>query len=69
MVYRPMATPLLRLAARRGAKTISGLEMLVAQGVEQWTLWTGRQAPARLMRRAALVGVEDTETSQPDTRS
>jgi 3-dehydroquinate dehydratase/shikimate dehydrogenase len=54
MVYRPMETPLLRLAARRGAKTISGLEMLVAQGVEQWTLWTGRPAPARLMRRAAL---------------
>jgi 3-dehydroquinate dehydratase/shikimate dehydrogenase len=54
MVYRPMETPLLRMAARRGAKTISGVEMLVAQGVEQWKLWTGRPAPARRMRRAAL---------------
>lgn len=54
MVYRPMETPLLRMAARRGAKTISGIEMLVAQGVAQWNLWTGRQAPARRMRRAAI---------------
>ncbi|MDE3136429.1 MAG: shikimate dehydrogenase [Acidobacteriota bacterium] len=54
MVYRPTETPLLRLAAQRGAKTISGIEMLVAQGVEQWSLWTGRRAPARRMRRAAL---------------
>ena len=54
MVYRPMETPLLRLAARRGARTISGVEMLVAQGVAQWNLWTGRPAPARLMRRAAI---------------
>ncbi len=54
MVYRPLETPLLRLAARRGAKTISGVEMLVAQGVAQWSLWTGRRAPVRLMRRAAL---------------
>jgi 3-dehydroquinate dehydratase/shikimate dehydrogenase len=54
MVYRPMETPLLRTAAQRGAKAISGLDMLVAQGVEQFSLWTGRQAPAQRMRRAAL---------------
>jgi 3-dehydroquinate dehydratase/shikimate dehydrogenase len=61
MVYRPMETPLLRMAARRGAKTISGVEMLVAQGVEQWSLWTGRRAPARLMRRAALEALRRGE--------
>ncbi len=54
MVYRPIETPLLRLAARQGLKTISGVEMLVAQGVAQWELWTGRPAPARIMRRAVL---------------
>jgi 3-dehydroquinate dehydratase/shikimate dehydrogenase len=57
MVYRPLRTPLLRLAAERGLRTISGVEMLVAQGVAQWELWTGRAAPARLMRRATLAAL------------
>jgi 3-dehydroquinate dehydratase/shikimate dehydrogenase len=61
MVYRPIDTPLLRLAARRGLETISGVEMLVAQGVEQWELWTGRPAPARVMRRAALEALGRSE--------
>jgi len=54
MVYRPLETPLLRQAARKGCKTISGIEMLVAQGAEQWKLWMGRPAPVRRMRQAAL---------------
>ncbi len=54
MVYRPIATPLLRMARARGLRCISGVDMLVAQGVAQWELWTGEKAPARLMKRAAL---------------
>jgi 3-dehydroquinate dehydratase / shikimate dehydrogenase len=57
MVYRPLETPLLRLAARKGSVTISGLEMLVAQGAKQWELWTGQQAPIGRMRQAAMAAL------------
>lgn len=58
MIYRPRETRLLRLAARRGIQTIQGIEMLVAQGIAQWEIWTGRRAPAGVMRRAAIRAIE-----------
>ena len=60
LVYRPIETKLLQLAARRGIETISGLEMFLAQGVAQWEIWTGERAPVGAMRRAVLdaLGVE-----------
>jgi shikimate dehydrogenase len=53
LVYRAGATELLNAAARHGARTIDGLEILVAQGALSFELWTGRQAPLQEMRRAA----------------
>ncbi|OGH94047.1 MAG: shikimate dehydrogenase [Candidatus Magasanikbacteria bacterium RIFOXYD2_FULL_41_14] len=41
-VYNPLQTKLLQLARLRGAKTISGLEMFVAQGLAQEELWLER---------------------------
>ncbi|HEX5425200.1 MAG TPA: shikimate dehydrogenase [Candidatus Acidoferrales bacterium] len=58
MIYRPRETRLLRLAARRGIKTISGIEMLVAQGFAQWEIWTGRRAPENVMQQAAIRSLE-----------
>jgi shikimate dehydrogenase len=41
------------LAAREaGAKVITGLEVLVAQGAAAFELWTGEPAPVEAMRRA-----------------
>jgi 3-dehydroquinate dehydratase / shikimate dehydrogenase len=54
MIYRPRVTKLLRLAAHRGIETVSGVEMLVAQGIAQWEIWTGEHAPSSVMRRAAI---------------
>lgn len=54
LVYRPIETKLLQLAARRGIETISGLEMFLAQGAAQWEIWTGQRAPVAAMRRAVL---------------
>jgi 3-dehydroquinate dehydratase / shikimate dehydrogenase len=51
-IYRPRLTRLLRLAARRGIETVSGVEMFVAQGTAQWEIWTGERAPLKAMRRA-----------------
>lgn len=53
LVYNPPETPLLREAARAGARGIGGLEMLVYQGARSFELWTGKDAPVEVMQSAA----------------
>lgn len=45
-------TALLRDAQRLGARHAGGLGMLLHQGALAFTLWTGRQAPVAVMKRA-----------------
>lgn len=52
LVYRSGSTALLAAAAERGARTVDGLEILLAQGALSLELWTGRRAPREAMRRA-----------------
>lgn len=52
IVYAPLQTQLLKDGAAHGCTCINGLEMLLYQGVAQFELWTGRDAPIELMRRA-----------------
>jgi shikimate dehydrogenase len=52
MVYYPLATRFINEARGRGLVTISGLEMLVAQGARQFEIWTGLTAPRALMEQA-----------------
>ena len=47
MVYRAGHTPLLAAAREHGARTLDGLEILVAQGALSFELWTGRASAAR----------------------
>ena len=54
LVYNPPRTRLLRDAAARGLQTIGGLDMLVAQAVEQFQWWTGTKPQSGVMREAAL---------------
>ncbi len=42
LVYRPMKTKLLLDAESKGAKTISGVTMFIAQALEQIRLWSGK---------------------------
>lgn len=53
LVYNPLTTRLMREAESIGVQTIGGLEMLIAQGAEQFKLWTGLDAPVDVMQRAA----------------
>ena len=53
MVYTPTETPLLRQAAEAGARPVGGLPMLVFQGAASFRMWTGVEAPVRVMFRAA----------------
>ena len=52
MVYTPLETPLLKLAASRGIPVICGLEMFVQQGGRQFEIWTGKPAPEAEMLRS-----------------
>jgi shikimate dehydrogenase len=58
LVYRSGSTPLLAAARAHGARTLDGLDVLVAQGALSLELWTGTPAPLDVMRRAARE--EDT---------
>jgi shikimate dehydrogenase len=53
LVYRAGATALLCAAREHGARTVDGLQVLVAQGALSFELWTGRAAPRETMRAAA----------------
>jgi shikimate dehydrogenase len=58
-VYAPPDTAFLKAAARQGCRTIDGIDMFVAQGADQFSLWTGLSAPVELMRstvESALAG-------------
>ena len=51
LVYSPMETPLLKMARSKGLAVITGAEMFVHQGAEQFQLWTGKPAPREDMWR------------------
>lgn len=53
-IYNPLETHLLRAARHRGCLTVSGVEMFIHQGAEQFRLWTGAEPPFRAMRTAVL---------------
>ncbi len=59
LVYNPAETRLLARARAAGARPVGGLGMLVHQGALAFALWTGRPAPAEVMRRAAERGIAD----------
>ena len=57
-VYNPLETRLLREARMAGARTVSGLDMLIHQGGEAFKIWTGIDPPLQIMRRAALKALQ-----------
>ncbi len=52
VVYHPWPTPLAQAAHRAGCRVVSGLDLLLAQGVRQFELFTGVAAPVEAMRAA-----------------
>jgi len=51
-LYHPWPTPLAAAAAGAGVRVVSGLELLLAQAVGQFEMFTGVPAPVDAMRRA-----------------
>lgn len=54
IIYEPPQTKLLKEAKKKGCKTINGLEMLLEQGFVGFKIFTGRNPPKKIMRRAVL---------------
>jgi shikimate dehydrogenase len=57
-VYRPRETRLMAEARRVGARAIHGEEMLLHQGMAAFSLWTGMEAPEKVMRKALAGSLE-----------
>lgn len=49
VVFNPSRTAFLEEAARRGARTVTGLGMLASQAALNFSIWTGVEAPLALM--------------------
>ena len=58
-IYNPLETRLLKSARAKGCTTISGLEMFIHQGAEQFRLWTGLDPHVDLMRTVVKNALEE----------
>ena len=54
LVYNPLKTELIRIAKRKGIRTIHGLDMLIYQGAKAFEIWTGKKPDIQKMKIAAL---------------
>ncbi|MGE5593300.1 MAG: shikimate dehydrogenase family protein [Betaproteobacteria bacterium] len=61
MVYRPAATRLLQQAQALGLRVVSGLEILLQQGLPAFEAWTGHTAPRAVMEVALRAAAADAE--------
>ena len=64
LIYRPMRTRLLSLAASRGIACVSGLDMFLAQGFAQWEHWIGSKALESPMRNAVRRALKNEENTR-----
>jgi 3-dehydroquinate dehydratase/shikimate dehydrogenase len=58
LVYNPIETRFLRAARAAGCESLDGLQMLIAQAVEQFKLWMNLSPLPETMRQAALVALK-----------
>lgn len=52
IIYNPLETGLLKEAQKAGAKTVSGVKMLIYQGIEAFKIWTGVDPPVEVFEEA-----------------
>ncbi|HEU5488816.1 MAG TPA: shikimate dehydrogenase, partial [Candidatus Nitrosotalea sp.] len=54
IVYTPVETPLIEQSKIQGATIIYGWEMLLAQAMKSFEIWTGKPAPYEAMKLTLL---------------
>jgi len=64
LVYNPSETRLLHVAKANGAKILSGIGMLLYQGVIAFEIWTGMKAPIRIMKNALTRQIATRRNNQ-----
>jgi shikimate dehydrogenase len=69
LIYMFPETALMRSAHLAGAQTANGLGMLLHQGALSFSIWTGRDAPLAVMRRALEEAVYGRKAEDRDRRS
>lgn len=52
VIYSPAETPLLKMANEVGCRTCNGLDMMLYQGAASFRIWTDREMPVELVRKA-----------------
>ncbi len=52
IVYSPLTTKLLAVAAKKRCKVVKGIDMLIYQGAMQFEIWTGKAAPIKAINSA-----------------
>lgn len=62
-VYSPLETELLKNAKSAGAKTVSGVDMLVHQGAASFEIWTKQPAPIQTMKQAVWNKLSESRGS------
>jgi len=56
LIYSPPITRFLEEANKHGAKTLSGMEMLIYQAMDSFETWTGQRPPYEVMATGARTG-------------
>ncbi len=64
-VYTPIETQFLQDAAAHGLTIVSGYELFFGQGIDAWTLFSGRPVDATALRRALQDDASPTVRNQP----
>jgi len=61
LVYNPHKTSLLKEADKAGLRTISGIKMLIYQGIESFKIWTGVTPPFHIFEKALMeeLGIDE----------
>ncbi len=54
LIYNPKETKLIREAKKRRLKAVNGLGTLLHQGAESFKIWTQKNAPLEVMKKALL---------------
>ena len=58
IIYSPKKTSLLKQAEELGITSVNGIGMLLYQGCEAFTFWTGKKAPEEVMRNRLISLIE-----------
>jgi len=54
IIYNPLKTGILREAVKANAKIVTGVKMLIYQGIESFKIWTEVEPPVDVFKKALL---------------